>query len=974
MILSESKRRDNSFVKNWGFSLSLLLISLFVIYLSSTKLSRNLHPVNIGESFLIESDIESSFDSTFFLNNQVSGVKYLTDEVAHSGKYSIKLDGDDQYALNVTIKNPRPNINYVASVWVKMDSKDRASLVVSGNKSEDFYLSTDIPIKSDAHGWTLLELPFTVPEISMNTIIVYVFRPKNYPLAFFDDIKVEKILRKDIEAPTDLGEEIQLNIGSKGLSQLAKVKDRAFKNGILIVEDDDWVQGAIQDDIENVDVKLRYKGDWLDHLKGDKSSFRIKVKDPNSWRGMMTFSVQSPETRYFLHEWFYHEFLRSEDVLTPRYDFINLKLNQKNLGVYAFEEHFDKQIVEHSNRREGPILKLAEDLYWDGLLNETKIINDGKFFRSSIDDFWRSDIRGFKEGRMFANEKLKKSFELGQNLLAGWKYKKLKASEVFDVEKLAKYYAITDICRAYHGISWHNQRFYYNPVLSKLEPIGYDGFGSTLTGLNRGPFIGYFNGKSGEDNLFDKLFVDEHFVRYYNAYISKYSDEIFLKHLMYSLQTEIHSRLARINVEFPEYIFNPETIIKQGKNIQIYLSPGDVGSLLVRASNADTGKKKTRAINRHYLGLDILGYSTKKNGAIIDFENRIFLPARNSRSYGSPIEFNVPDKAKFIVYQVAGLAKKYYAEIVRADFARNEFPRKKLEQLSETIPFDFIKRDSLTYYIPAGDYTMDKDLILPKDYQLIIEGGASINVINKSKILVNGPVISKGSKEEPVVFNSSDNSAQGFTVLQAKKRSFLKHTHFKNFNTLNYEGWNLTGAVTFYESDLTMVNCSVTSNSCEDALNTIRCDIDIDDLFIADTYSDGFDADFCTGIIRNAACLRTGNDGFDFSGSELIVDNCSIKHAGDKGISIGENANVTVKKAEIQSCNIGVASKDLSVLNISNIALVDCNQGFAVYQKKPEFGPANMIVSYYTLDKVRQPYLIEHGSMLKLKGREIKGE
>lgn len=29
------------------------------------------------------------------------------------------------------------------------------------------------------------------------------------------------------------------------------------------------------------------------------------------------------------------------------------------MGVYAYEEHFDKQLVESNNRREGPILKNA---------------------------------------------------------------------------------------------------------------------------------------------------------------------------------------------------------------------------------------------------------------------------------------------------------------------------------------------------------------------------------------------------------------------------------------------------------------------------------------------------------------------------------------------------------------------------------------------------------------------------------------
>ena len=55
---------------------------------------------------------------------------------------------------------------------------------------------------------------------------------------------------------------------------------------------------------------------------------------------------------------------RKEDVLTTRYGFINVELNGQDLGVYAYEEHFDKLLVESNNRREGPIVKFSEEAFW----------------------------------------------------------------------------------------------------------------------------------------------------------------------------------------------------------------------------------------------------------------------------------------------------------------------------------------------------------------------------------------------------------------------------------------------------------------------------------------------------------------------------------------------------------------------------------------------------------------------------------
>jgi len=99
-----------------------------------------------------------------------------------------------------------------------------------------------------------------------------------------------------------------------------------------------------------------------------------------------------------------------------------------------------------------------------------------------------------------------------------------------------------------------------------------------------------------------------------------------------------------------------------------------------------------------------------------------------------------------------------------------------------------------------------------------------------------------------------------------------------------------------------------------------------------------------------------------------------IHRAGDKGISVGEEAHVNVTSTYINGANIGVAAKDLSLLKINLINMVNCETGFAGYQKKPEFGPATIEVKRYGAEKVKQLYLLDKGSKLKLIDKEIIGE
>ena len=127
------------------------------------------------------------------------------------------------------------------------------------------------------------------------------------------------------------------------------------------------------DSSEKYKANIRLKGDWTDHLIGNKWSFRVKLKDGKTFNGLNKFSLQSPKTRNFIWEWLYHEILRIEGFPALRYFFAPIVFNGNDLGIYAIEEHFDKILLESNKFKEGPIVKLSESLLW---LNRKKYNSD----------------------------------------------------------------------------------------------------------------------------------------------------------------------------------------------------------------------------------------------------------------------------------------------------------------------------------------------------------------------------------------------------------------------------------------------------------------------------------------------------------------------------------------------------------------------------------------------------------------------
>ena len=108
-------------------------------------------------------------------------------------------------------------------------------------------------------------------------------------------------------------EKISIEIKEKDFKFLEKNRERALERNVIINNiDGDYVPATLEYQGKKMKVKLRLKGHMTDHLQDNKWSFRIKVKDKDSFMGMKRFSFQHPGTRGYVYEWIYHELMKRE--------------------------------------------------------------------------------------------------------------------------------------------------------------------------------------------------------------------------------------------------------------------------------------------------------------------------------------------------------------------------------------------------------------------------------------------------------------------------------------------------------------------------------------------------------------------------------------------------------------------------------------------------------------------------------------
>ena len=789
---------------------------------------------------------------------------------------------------------------------------------------------------------------------------------------------------------------IEINIDDSAYQQLELYRNIALENGVIDKSLKKYFQATINYKGKETPVKLRLKGDWVDHLKGDKWSFRIKVTGENAFLGLKSFSIQSPHTRSFLHEWFMHQVYLREGVLTTRYEFVPIIINGKQMGIYALEEHFDKQLAEAKNKREGPILKFNEEGVW-----ETRVGEPGSYH--SLPYFAAAEVVPFKKNRTMNSAVLKNHFKTAQSLLLRYKAFDDNIEEIFDIDRLAKFYALTDIANTDHALIWHNLRFYYNPVSRKLEPIAYDCYPEKVEMSANQPIFGYSKDQTAFPDfsfIHYNIFNNASFKSLYVAYLKKFSSDKYLNAVFNELDSSLTSIGKLLEPEYPESKFSKIFYKNNIKAIQEalpeYISSDieyslqdyhfedltntntyyyNTGLKAYSSPFQDSTINTVQLVNFHSTPVTIVGYGLKQNkDSIVYLGKEKTIDKFNNNL---TVHFlNLPKSTNKIYF----LANQKIPDTLHVSISNWAFNSKLIKPLGNLLTSDlsripYIKINTLTrlLIIKKGAHTLSEDLVIPKRWTLVLEKGCEIDLVNKAAIISYSPVRAKGSKEEKILIYSSDNTGQGLTIIDNYGNSLFQNVVFSNLSTLAKYGWQLTGAVTFYQTNVFIENCTFKNNSCEDAINLVQSNFTFSNSTIENTFSDGLDSDFSNGTISHSIFKNTGNDCIDLSGSNVEISYCEIVNSGDKGVSGGENSVVKIENTKINKAKIAIASKDLSVVNVSSVTVQNVDYGFVAFQKKPVFGPAKIIVTGGDIDLSSDNNLVDKGSLLILKGDTITG-
>lgn len=766
---------------------------------------------------------------------------------------------------------------------------------------------------------------------------------------------------------------LYIDINHQNYQKLAFNRQYALDTGILSTTDDDFVPAKITLADQTVDVDLRLKGDRLIHYQhSDKWSFRIQVDGDQSLLGMTELSLHRPGARNYIYEWIFHELLSQEGVLALRYQFVDVTINGRYLGTYALEEHFAKQVVESQEFREGPIIRFSED--------------SGTALYSSPIDTYQTTKWSLPQNHPQAQKAI--------DLLQSFRRGELTVGQVFDTQKLATFLAISDLLETHHATISKSLRFYYNPITSLLEPIGFDGHSgvedteliAAELGINpQGDFLytdfgGFYRLLFNNPDTFDPEFHQTYIHELQRLSDPAYLDEFFASHrdqinknqaLIYKNFLPLTDRVYRFGPDF--YRFDPQIFYSRQNYIRSKLNPPT--ALQVHLVSPPNQPLALEVANNQILPVWIDSITINDQTTSLPEPISLLATQRYQPLEFIPINFPTttpdfasdPPPAITLNYRLIGQDLARFASVLTTNpFSGADPAADLLRQPPNHTSFDFftISHTDQTITINQPEININRTLVLPSNFTLVIPAGTRINLTNNATILSRASIQSNGTSTLPVIFSSSDDSGQGLLVLDALDTSYLHHTIFSGLtNPTNLE-LNITGAVTFYQSPVIINSGQFHSARSEDALNIIRTHFEINSSDFTNSFSDAFDGDFVSGSITDSSFTDITNDAIDISGSQVTISQIDITNAGDKGISVGENSQLDGQRLTITNSNIGIASKDLSLVRVQNVQINNATYALTAYQKKPEFGSAILQAIRTQISNSDQPYLVETDSKI----------
>ena len=748
-------------------------------------------------------------------------------------------------------------------------------------------------------------------------------------------------------------EQVSIEVDAADLEQLEQVVADARERGVILPEGNSYVKARITHDGRTFKARLRIKGKLSDHVQGSKWSFRVIARKDGGFLGMKRFSLQHPGTRNYLCDWLYHRLSAGEGIIALRYGFCRVLFNGEDLGIYAFEEHFEEELVEHNERLDGPLVRFDPGLFWVHRLNAMQ----GLRFEEPYAAYQAAALDAYGTGGIEKDPERLRRFEEAVALVDGFRHGELRASEVFDADLIARRHALLDLVGGHHSMDWSDVKYYYDPQARLLEPVAYESFSAFPIRDLAGSWRFHRPARPGDD-LHDQLFRDREVFSAYVHHLERMSDPAWLDSAFTALAGALDTASATLYREFPYKELDRTVYYHNQEVVRRSLDVPKAFHAFRGGWSGDTLHVLAVPINSLPMQVDGL---LLPGGEVLTPQDDDLLPSRPRSAPGSPVVFrfvlpagtDTTDLPLVVRCRVLGSSVPRDVEV----FGHTLLPWEQVDRAvlapSNIREFPFILQvDERTLAIAPGHWTLDQDLIVPEGLVLKARAPLRITLTNGARIISRSPIDWQGREDMPVILEREGDGNDVLVVHQARGQSLLRHVRLPALRTyrsdLRVEQVTGLSALTSFAGSLELVDCTFSGG--KDQVRTSFTDLRMD----------------------RCSLQGSGDDAVTVRGGRAVLSGVSVSDARGIGLKASLGARVEAEGLAVHHAAKGVEGEQGARLTVQGL-LTGCGVGVNAAKAHMRHGAVRIELRNMRYEDNVQDHDVGAGSSITLDGRRIGG-
>lgn len=396
-----------------------------------------------------------------------------------------------------------------------------------------------------------------------------------------------------------------LQMGEADKDSLTAMQEHALINGWIDPQDNVRLSAEATIGEKKAIASVRLQAGPVDRDLVPRWPLVVGLEYADTSAGTQFFDLKPVYDAKPIHGALFRRALESLGIPVLSHDIIELRLNDRDLGLYTLEGKADSIQLAQWGRGNGPVLRFDDVLHKHAMRSTSELMFP---IDAPVRAEWLSaPILASRTHRDRAGPDHLTTDRKAVEALERFRSGSAKASEIFDAESLGKFLALCDVMGAQETARWWNLRFLADTITGKFIVVPQRAIaGIPITGIIARHTDAPITFPSTANSLTGRFLEDRIIYTAYIEWLDKLSDIKWLDGSLERNAEELEQLARLVRSEFPEVVMDKAILEHCRSVVLLMLYPRE--PVLAYTRSIQQGQRTLAVANVHDLPMVLAGY------------------------------------------------------------------------------------------------------------------------------------------------------------------------------------------------------------------------------------------------------------------------------------------------------------------------------------------------------------------------------